>query len=306
MLDQVSGVMTLAIVEDRMEQPLPQQCEGCPWGIELPLSQQTLPLGWETHSGRLGRRRVPSLQVSFGGSTLQEHIVFVPRLYCLSCRGHALGSSLPPLPSTAIKREQSWFSERGNKYETVHSWSKNCTFAIVWITWMNIFRLVSMNSKVDKWVGRENMTKNILSECSNLSDKKKVCMFLWGQVYPRRRLLTECCVQWETSVNGKSQWEPLVLGDLCRLSIWDVAGVLFFLLFFFLLTDQELLWRPAELPTLHFSLRRLHHNGWQAIFELAAAVKVWRVREYLKRRHNNKLKLGFIYLSRGILVLSPH
>lgn len=67
---------------------------------------------------------------------------------------------------------------------------------------------------------------------------------------------------------------------LCWLSIWDSAITL--LIVFLLLADQKLLWRPAKLPALDFSLRRFNHNRWQAVLELAAAVKVWGVREYLK------------------------
>lgn len=71
---------------------------------------------------------------------------------------------------------------------------------------------------------------------------------------------------------------PLVLRILCRLSVWDAAIILllFLLLVVFLLlfTDQKLLWRPAKLPTLDFSLCRLNHDGWQTIFELTAAVEV--------------------------------
>lgn len=73
---------------------------------------------------------------------------------------------------------------------------------------------------------------------------------------------------------------PLVLGILYWLSIWDSAVTLLILLLLF--TDQELLGRPAKLPALNFSLRRLHHNRRQAVLELAAAVKVRRVWEYLK------------------------
>lgn len=65
---------------------------------------------------------------------------------------------------------------------------------------------------------------------------------------------------------------PLMLGILYWLSIWDSAVTLLILLLLF--TDQELLWRPAKLPALDFSLCWLHHNGWQAVLKLAAAVKV--------------------------------
>lgn len=74
--------------------------------------------------------------------------------------------------------------------------------------------------------------------------------------------------------------QPLVLRILCWLSVLDAAVIVllhFFVivLFFFLLfTDQELLRRPAKLSALDFSLCRLHHDGWQTIFELTATVKV--------------------------------
>lgn len=74
---------------------------------------------------------------------------------------------------------------------------------------------------------------------------------------------------------------PLVLSILFRLSVWDTAiTLLIFLLLLF--TDQKFFWRPAKLPTLNFSLCRLNHYRWQAIFELTATVKVRRVGEYLK------------------------
>lgn len=77
----------------------------------------------------------------------------------------------------------------------------------------------------------------------------------------------------------------LVLGILCQLSIRDstiaLLIIFLFLLLFLLFTDQKLLWRPAKFPAFDFSLRWLNYNGWQAVFELTATVKVWRVREYL-------------------------
>lgn len=69
--------------------------------------------------------------------------------------------------------------------------------------------------------------------------------------------------------------QPLVLRILHRLSVWDTAVIL--LLFFLLLlffADQKLLRGPAELPALDLSLRRLNHDGRQAIFELTATVEV--------------------------------
>ena len=69
---------------------------------------------------------------------------------------------------------------------------------------------------------------------------------------------------------------PLVLGILCWLSIRDTAAILLIIVVVLLLlfADQELFRRPAKLPALNFSLRRLHHDGRQAVFQLTAAVKV--------------------------------
>lgn len=100
---------------------------------------------------------------------------------------------------------------------------------------------------------------------------------------------------------------PLVLRILCRLSVWDAAIILllFLLLVVFLLlfTDQKLLWRPAKLPTLDFSLCRLNHDGWQTIFELTAAVEVWGVWEYLKRKDGGKILLINLSLISGITAI---
>lgn len=79
---------------------------------------------------------------------------------------------------------------------------------------------------------------------------------------------SRCLGRWNNGVRVL----PLMLGILYWLSIWDSAVTLLILLLLF--TDQELLWRPAKLPALNFSLRWLHHNGWQAVLKLAAAVKV--------------------------------
>lgn len=81
----------------------------------------------------------------------------------------------------------------------------------------------------------------------------------------------------------------LVLGILCQLSIWDSTIAL--LIFLLLFTDQKLLWRPAKFSTFDFSLRWLNYNGWQAVFELTATVKVWRVREYLMEERQGELEL---------------
>lgn len=78
---------------------------------------------------------------------------------------------------------------------------------------------------------------------------------------------SRCLGRWSNGVRVL----PLMLGILYWLSIWDSAVTLLILLLF---TDQKLLWRPAKLPTLNFSLCWLHHNGWQAVLKLAAAVKV--------------------------------
>lgn len=92
--------------------------------------------------------------------------------------------------------------------------------------------------------------------------------------------------------------QPLVLRILCRLSILDAAVILILFLFFLLFADQELLWRPAELPALDFSLRRLDHDGRQPIFELTATVKVRGVGEYLERRHKGKILIINLLLLR--------
>lgn len=72
--------------------------------------------------------------------------------------------------------------------------------------------------------------------------------------------------------------QPLVLRILCGLSVLDAAIMVLLLVFvvvlLLLFTDQELLWRPAKLSALDFSLCRLNHNGWQTILELTATVKV--------------------------------
>lgn len=76
---------------------------------------------------------------------------------------------------------------------------------------------------------------------------------------------------------GGSVAQPLMLRVLCWLSILNVAILSLFLLvllFFLLLTNQKLLWRPAKLPALDFSFCGLNHDGWEAIFELTAALKI--------------------------------
>lgn len=81
--------------------------------------------------------------------------------------------------------------------------------------------------------------------------------------------------EWEREQTGAAT-QPLVLRILCWLSIWDAAIALPVVLLFLVLlfADQKLLWRPAELPALNFSVCWLHHDGRQTILELTAAVKV--------------------------------
>lgn len=66
--------------------------------------------------------------------------------------------------------------------------------------------------------------------------------------------------------------------SLRLLSLLYVPVNLFLLLLLLLislsLTDQELLGRPAQLSALHLALGRLHHDGWKAVLQLAAALEV--------------------------------
>lgn len=101
---------------------------------------------------------------------------------------------------------------------------------------------------------------------------------------------------------------PLVLRILHGLSVLDAAVIVPLLLFVIVVvvvllffTDQELLWRPAKLSALDFSLCRLDHDGRQAIFELTAAVEVWWVREYLGKK---KMRIDKEYLVRNLSLSS--
>lgn len=95
---------------------------------------------------------------------------------------------------------------------------------------------------------------------------------------------------------GGASWErwdtagPLVLRILRWLSVGEAATTLLFIVLFLilLLADQELLGGPAKLAALHFPVRRFDHDGRQAVLQLAAAVKVGGVGEYLRRRDKVK------------------
>lgn len=91
-----------------------------------------------------------------------------------------------------------------------------------------------------------------------------------------------------------SQWERTQFRDRCRL-LWPLresTGTLLLLVVFLclftvvllILLDQELLGGPPELPALHLALCGLHHDGGQAVLELAATVEVRRVGEDLKEK----------------------
>lgn len=71
------------------------------------------------------------------------------------------------------------------------------------------------------------------------------------------------------------------------LSVGDAAATLHVVVLFLLvllLADQKLLGGPAKLAALHFPVRRFDHDGRQAVLQLAAAVEVGGVGEYLEKR----------------------
>lgn len=73
----------------------------------------------------------------------------------------------------------------------------------------------------------------------------------------------------------------------CHLLLLVVLLCIFTAFLLFLLLDKELLRRPSQLPALHITLRGLHHDGGQAVLQLAVTVKVRGIRENLKEPRNS-------------------